>query len=624
MALTIPEIPPAKASTGEQTVFYILKDQLPDDYYVYHEPNIAGMYPDFVVIAPNLGILILEVKDWQSKSIVEGDPYCFKIQDEDKINSSKNPLRQVKTYFENLNNLLTEYPIITQPEDSEYAGKLVFPIGSGVMMTNLKEKDAIERGINKIFPDYQVVYKDELKTWQEMNERQLYKRLRKMFKTPFTFTPLVNDQINTIRGIIHPEITIRTEPARITSVPEGVKLKDNAEIIKTLDIQQEQIATAMGDGHRLFYGVAGSGKTLILLTRAKILANQIDTNKILILCFNKALASYLRSLINQENNPIYQEKIIITHFHGWAKSLVGSLPNLCLYPKNESGEQKYADSISQDLQEKIKTLTAEEKWDAILIDEAHTFYSSWFNCCVNALKDPENGNLMIVADGTQSLYQRKKFSWKSVGVKAVGRSRKLTQNYRNTQEILSAAWAVVASDIENSEEIEDLDATFPLVKPQDCLRKGKVPILKTTNSSQQQNEILIGDIQECLARNYQPHDLAIIYKGVMGKEIDNFHDLKNQLTDLNIPYYDISKNKSDFNIQEPGIRIVTAKSSLGLEFKVVFIIWVQQFGMNETESKTELYVAMTRAQEELYLYSSSWFGFMDSLASNPYIQMIKK
>jgi len=623
MALTIPDVIPTKASTGEQTVFYILKNQLPDDYYIYYEPNIAGAYPDFVVIGPDLGILILELKGWQSNSILEADHYSFKIQSEEKISSLSCPLRQVKRYFEKLTNLLTEYSILTQPEDSEHFGKLSFPIGQGVIMTSIKKADAMERGIDKVLPNGQVVYKDELNNWPKMTEQELYERLCQMFMVRFPFTPLVNDQINTIRGIIHPEIKIKTQLAKLTSVPEGVKLQDNAEIIKTLDIQQEQIATTMGEGHRLFYGVAGSGKTLILLARAKILANQIDTNKILILCFNKVLTAYLRSLINQVDNPVYQEKISVQHFHGWAKSVIGSLPNRSCYPENESGNRQYDEDVSHALQRKIDTLTLAEKWDAILIDEAHTFESSWFNCCVNALKDPDNSNLMIVADGTQSLYQRKKFTWKSVGVKAVGRSRKLTQNYRNTQEIVSAAWAVVSSDVENDQEIENLDATFPLVKPQDCLRKGKVPILKTMKSSQQQNEILIGDIQKCLA-NYQPHELAIIYRCLREKESNNFHDLKNQLTDLNIPFYNISQNKSDFNIQEPGIRIVTAKSSLGLEFKVVFIIWVQTFGINEAESKTELYVAMTRAQEELYLYGSGGFDFMKSLASNPYLQVIQK
>jgi len=41
----------------------------------------------------------------------------------------------------------------------------------------------------------------------------------------------------------------------------------------TLDIEQERLAANIWDGHRLFYGVAGSGKTLILLSRAKMKAN---------------------------------------------------------------------------------------------------------------------------------------------------------------------------------------------------------------------------------------------------------------------------------------------------------------------------------------------------------------
>lgn len=624
MALTVPDVL-NKATIGEKSVFRLLKDKLSDDCYVYYEPNIGGMYPDLIIIGPTLGILILEIKDWQIKNILEADNQFFQVQYQDKVTSYKSPLRQVKEYFDVLINLLNKYPILTQPEETNYNGRIAFPIGIGVIMTNIKKADAIENQLDKVLPSQQVIYKDELATWSVISEKDLHQRFCDMFKIRFIFSTLTDHQIDTIRGIIHPEIKIRTEPAQAISVAERVKLKDNAEIIKTLDIQQEQIATTMGQGHRLFYGVAGSGKTLILLARAKILANQIDTNKILILCFNKVLASYLRSLINQADNPVYQEKISVQHFHGWAKSVIGSLPNLCLYSEDESGDRQYDEDVSHALRQKIETLTLEEKWDAILIDEGHTFESSWFNCCVKALKDNDNGNLMIVADGTQSLYQRKKFTWKSVGVKAVGRSRKLTQNYRNTQEILSAAWSVVSSDFKNDQEIEDLDIdSFPLVKPQDCLRTGKVPILKTMKSSQQQNNILIGDIQECLARNYQPHDLAIIYKGVMGKEIDNFYDLKNQLTNLNIPYCDISKNKSDFNIQEPGIRIVTAKSSLGLEFKVVFVIWVQMFGIEEAESKKQLYVAMTRAQEELYLYGYGGFDFMESLASNPYLQLVKK
>ncbi|WP_339382773.1 UvrD-helicase domain-containing protein [Microcoleus asticus] len=70
-------------------------------------------------------------------------------------------------------------------------------------------------------------------------------------------------------------------------------------MIKTLDYRQECIVKAIGTGHRIIYGVAGSGKTLILLSRAKLLANKILENpRILIICYNRSLASYVKSVLD--------------------------------------------------------------------------------------------------------------------------------------------------------------------------------------------------------------------------------------------------------------------------------------------------------------------------------------
>jgi superfamily I DNA/RNA helicase len=64
------------------------------------------------------------------------------------------------------------------------------------------------------------------------------------------------------------------------------------------------------------------------------------------------------------------------------------------------------------------------------------------------------------------------------------------------------------------------------------------------------------------------------------------------------------------------VRIITAKSSLGLEFKAVLILWVQQFGVgNEAEGRRELYVSMTRAQQELHLFGSGNFQVLQNLKS---------
>jgi len=78
------------------------------------------------------------------------------------------------------------------------------------------------------------------------------------------------------------------------------------------------------------------------------------------------------------------------------------------------------------------------------------------------------------------------------------------------------------------------------------------------------------------------------------------------------PYW-ITENaeaKRTYDSQRPGVRIVTALSSLGLEFKAVLLLWVEQFwgchdrDVAQAESeRRQLYVAMTRAQDELHLFA---------------------
>lgn len=70
-----------------------------------------------------------------------------------------------------------------------------------------------------------------------------------MFTTGFRtrVTPRMRD---ILRAHLFPEVTV----------------KQNSQI-KIMDIQQEILARNIGDGHRVIHGVAGSGKTMILLFR---------------------------------------------------------------------------------------------------------------------------------------------------------------------------------------------------------------------------------------------------------------------------------------------------------------------------------------------------------------------
>jgi Nuclease-related domain len=72
VAQTIPDKCPSKIK-GEQRLFGILK-RLPDDAIVYYEPVIDNRHPDFVIILPTLGVLLIEVKGWYRTNILEGNP----------------------------------------------------------------------------------------------------------------------------------------------------------------------------------------------------------------------------------------------------------------------------------------------------------------------------------------------------------------------------------------------------------------------------------------------------------------------------------------------------------------------------------------------------------------------
>lgn len=275
--------------------------------------------------------------------------------------------------------------------------------------------------------------------------------------------------------------------------------------------------------------------------------------------------------------------------------------------------------LGERLLEAIANLTLEQKWDAILVDEAHTFSPSWFKCCVAALKDSENGDLMIVSDGSQSLYQRGKFTWKSVGVNAQGRTKKLTKNYRNTKEILSAAWSVIQSfKVEESEE----DVTFPVIEPSAALRNGERPNLHLTASRTQEIEAVIAQIQKLHNSGYEPRDIAVVYQSQTEADAPLLKRLRQQLDDFGLGCYWVTENtnsKFSYSNCQKGVRLITALSSLGLEFKAVLILWAQKFDyhhLNEPEAalvRRQLYVAMTRAQDLLYLFASGNSQLISSL-----------
>lgn len=69
--------------------------------------------------------------------------------------------------------------------------------------------------------------------------------------------------------------------------------------IQAMDLHQESLARQLGDKNRLIRGIAGSGKTLILAARAKMLIKEHPDWKILVLCYGIPLSRVIPSLIDR-------------------------------------------------------------------------------------------------------------------------------------------------------------------------------------------------------------------------------------------------------------------------------------------------------------------------------------
>lgn len=610
MATIIPFSIPGKASEGERKLYNILRNKLSDNFYVWYEPRIDGRYPDFIILSPDFGLLVIEVKGWYAKNILTASYDTFKIQnnrnDLETTEKQKSPLRQGKDYLDKLLNLFKENRILTN-QCGKYQGNLCFPIGVGAVMSNLTYEQARRKILTNVLPTQSVIYRDELLAWEEddIQEKTIIQRFQKMFGIDFVFSPLTPDQISTIRGIIYPEIVIKPEKATLKSLNSEFSILPSDVILRTLDSKQESLSKSIGDGHRIFFGVSGSGKTLLLISRAKYLINQNHNAKILILCFNVCLAAHIKSVFHQDSQNQHYQNIEVRNFDEWAKSVLGRLPN-----QSEGNRDEYIGNL---VINKLSEYSQEQKWDAIFIDEAHTFVPIWFQCCLNALKDSENSDLMIVADGNQSLYKRSNFRWADVGIRAQGRtiSKKfdLDKNYRNTYQILSSALNVLNPVSDLVEPLEEEDVTFPLVKPDLALRQGDKPKLYITSTPDQQEECIISTIHSLKSLNIDDRDIAILYRKKSQEYVPK--DFNQNLNQQGISTYWVNQNdnsKRQYNGKREGVRIITMLSSLGLEFKAVLLIWLEQFddsiGKKDAEilARREIYVAMTRAQEYLSLY----------------------
>ena len=594
MAEMVPETMPATTTTGEKRVFAALK-QLPEDWLVYYEPVVKARYPDLILVLPDVGVLVIEIKDWRLAELASVTADTILLNRRGISTVAAHPRRQARGYMLRLMDECRRHPQASKlmQENGRFSGGFAFPFCHITVLSNINrsqiEREAPE--LTRLFPPGVTITRDDLASWDDSDPATLLARLKACFDPWWSFPKMTPKQVDILRSVIHPEVVIRASETDLA----------------VLDLRQERNARAIGIGHRIVYGVAGSGKTVLLIARAKLLAEDPE-KRILVLCYNRLLAHHLATALSQYHG------VEVMTFHRWG------VRSGVEFRKGEE-DVAFGERLLALLQ---NNADLRGQFDAVLIDEAQDWPCSWFQCAKLALKEPETGDLLIVGDGSQSLYRKRDFSWADAGIHASGRviNRRfdLDRNYRNTAEIFRVA-RTFSRPADGLQQMPVLPAG-----PDTALRSGSEPLMIQLDDATSEVHYAAALIETWLRggleiggrhQRIKPSDIAVLYsRRRPDASMTTLCDRLNSFTRAVL----LSGSNPTGTLQDEAVKILSMHSARGLQFRIVLLLWIDLLGSRSETSDNEierglLYVATTRAEDILVILHSGRSSYVDELYS---------
>lgn len=603
MASLIPSIgTSAFDSTGERRLAERLEQKLDADYLIWHNVPIGPKqtYPDFVVLHPRRGLLILETKDWHVDTIQGASKQTWDILVNGVPKSVANPLAQARHCAIQVVNALERDAQLVQA-DGLHQGKLSFPWGHGVVFTRITRKQFQDTGLSEAIPDHYVICKDEMEDSAEPEafQQQLWNMFAHQFGGAITLP-----QLDRVRWIMFPQVRVQTQGALFDDSNAEAEMPD---IMRVMDIQQEQLARSLGDGHRVIHGVAGSGKTMILGYRAEYLAKACTSvsKPILILCFNEPLGVKLHAVMQAKGMG---SKVHVRHFHKWCRD------QLVAYGQTLPDSRLQVSAVMDDMVQRVISAVDRKQipggqYQAVMIDEGHDFAPEWLKL-VTQMVDPATNSLLVLYDDAQSIYERarsKQFSFKSVGIQAQGRTTILKINYRNTRQILHTA-SLVAADLLTADDKDD--DGIPLLKPVSCGREGQAPIIIKLPTLRDEAFAIADHLASAHKEGFAWGDMAVLCADWKTMDL-----CASALAQRKLPHR-VRKRSGEYQPDADAIQVMTMKVSKGLEFPLVALPGVGHMpGLREDEREAArvFYVAATRATQRLVVTASRDEGFAKRL-----------
>lgn len=408
---------PTPLTAGERAVLDLLHSRLDVSWEIYIQPFLNGLRPDFVLLNPRNGIVVLEVKDWDLDAMryfVKDGRLWAERDGRTFLKEKDNPFSAVQRYKEEIYELYAT----TLPAKS---GLRV--ITAGVVFTRA-DRDVVLR----LFNDCR----------------------KKMAKWPNQYP--VAGQRELSGGDIDALIPAHRYRNNNMSSAAATELRN---WLVEPDVAQEQREPLRFDARQLAFirngggarmrrlkGPAGSGKSVVLAARAARLA--CVGKRVLVVTYNITLMNYLHDLVqrcarDEETHELDIAsrrpcEVEIRHFHGWCKTVIETAGRAPEYDDlwQQHGVQAVLDERMALLAHECLLEAPEQprtqgenqsahagghRYDAIFVDEGQDYLPLWWNVLRDALRP--GGEMLLVADPTQDVYERSA-SWTDAAMTGAG------------------------------------------------------------------------------------------------------------------------------------------------------------------------------------------------------------
>lgn len=660
MAQIIGDLRP-DATYGEQRVLQLLSD-LPEDYIVWPELPINAdyvTYPDFTVLHSRIGVCVLEVKDWVE--IVSANPSTFRVRTrEGQDREEKNPLTGAHVKATKIADKLQREPLLLQTS-GQHRGKLKVPYGSAVVFPNLSRM--FVHGLGEVLKPGQMICRDDLETGQ------LERRLLQMAFRPIKLTPAEVDAVRSVlfpelrlsqsrgqdavldleqesiaKGGLYevPELPPEGQLVAVNPVVRLVRGVAGSGKTLVLSMRARYLAETHPDwrilvvtfnrplAYDLGQRLRKYGEQIDVMNFHKLCRAWLDTaglwqspindqeGRIASILANKAAeidkfdADFLAGEFNWMKDTgvldldTYLQEPRVGRHKGLTKSDRALVYRVFQHYQRHLQDFRCCDwsdvphIVMKALDER---LLSPGRYDAILIDEAQDFAPSWF-AVLRRVLNPETGVMFMAADAAQRIYR--KFTWRSLGLHVVGRTRVLRRSYRSTYEIARTAFELVCGDRALLDELadEEEDLLQPNLDPA-WMRRGNYPRLRRCKDVGAEVSFIARTIKALLAKGYAPGDIAVLHRRHWGPD-RYFSALRAE----GIP---VARLRHTGRTPSDAVALGTLHVAKGLEYPVVFIGQLQCLFDPEkpipqlertlfcTDELRLLYVGMTRARDRLYM-----------------------